>query len=1271
MARIISSKHLEGVSDLTLSAPIRQGFIHAFESVTYETRLKLLLKSLFQIRQTARQYSELKPFVDPSEQIQSLLDFRLAVIEDGEPHRLLLTATFDRPFEPYMRLIWNPLGTLLDVIFCNCEGYVTASENSFEDYLDWVRRAQIDTDFFWAMSGNSIDDHQYVLKIDRLERLRGRGTEPAPRNALEERDRRDADAQRASVKVDPPGSNADLVRRGQRETANFLGLEALVGLYRLTDFYPPDDPNGDGELLRRAAAKLLQGWDFDEGDKAHALPPAYHHPLLIGEQIKWLRTPIPRTPRHAADAEGRPRPKRQAWLHFDHKAVQGGIARAYHCEPTRQGAMLLMRIKDAARARRFIAELGVASGDPDAPVPADGVYRSLAFTRHGLLNIGVPEAEYLRLPQEFREGMEERAGLLGDLRSEHPREWLLPRRNWPPRAGGWSEAHGRAELSEIDLVVQLRTPQDHSNDDPLGDPTHPLHAAIRAVAERPDSGVVLVSVEPMQRASNAADEFAPDHFGYRDGFSQPNPDPAAPAAARDKVAPGEIFLGHKTDRDELPAGESWLLDNGTFLAVRKLRQRVRDFHKWVAETAPKHGLDEDTLFGLLVGRKRDGTVLLRPGSPAEDNDFDYSADAEGTGCPFQAHIRRTNPRSDPAENFGRKTPRILRRGMSWGPRYVEGETQPADRGIMFMAYCGSLSEQFETIQRWINGGNSTSIGSWLSDPLMGAPQGEVRTFQFVVPATACGAPARTVTIEIDRPFVQLLWGAYLFVPSMAAIGAISRLEDNAAAARRAAEAKEAERGQGIVRRLLAMAKEGEAGRQAAAATWKACLEDFGSKDPAEKANAPAVWAAIRKKWGGVLRVPYPDSTRGGAVSDVVLVASKEKVMEVFQNPQGHYSMSGQMARMRQSFGEIFLGMDGGPDYDRAARINPIIYRVTEEEAFTAARGLALGWIAGALKNIQSGIALPRLEIDLRRHFITPVLGLVCNKWFDIPDAKEPGKGQFVELAGWQWTPVTERKPSCPGDYMATSRYCFYPDPAPAVQAYGQAQGKALFDAVLARFHHQHGTGFPPPGRIAHEMDKLYGDKPEMARTLIGVMTGFLPPTDGSLRWTLYEWLEEDLFWRVQRDYLAAEGSEHQRAAAAIAPPLKAAMQKRPSPDMLWRTAVTGHRIGEAEVRAGERILIGIVSAMAEDAVAGRSDVSPVFGGRRKADGDPEPGPLHACPAYKFAMGTMLGMLSALFDAAEAGGYDIRALPAPLLVELKRRQPPAAAPQAAPPPQAQA
>ena len=64
-------------------------------------------------------------FADSAERIQSLRSFRLGILP-GSPATLLLAATFDRAWEPYMRLIWSPLGPMLDVIFCNCEGYVAA-----------------------------------------------------------------------------------------------------------------------------------------------------------------------------------------------------------------------------------------------------------------------------------------------------------------------------------------------------------------------------------------------------------------------------------------------------------------------------------------------------------------------------------------------------------------------------------------------------------------------------------------------------------------------------------------------------------------------------------------------------------------------------------------------------------------------------------------------------------------------------------------------------------------------------------------------------------------------------------------------------------------------------------------------------------------------------------------------------------------------------------------------------------------------------------------
>ena len=55
---------------------------------------------------------------------------------------------------------------------------------------------------------------------------------------------------------------------------------------------------------------------------------------------------------------------------------------------------------------------------------------NISFTVEGLRVAGLSESEVLKLPDEFVQGMERRAGLLGDLRINHPHRWRLPALNW-------------------------------------------------------------------------------------------------------------------------------------------------------------------------------------------------------------------------------------------------------------------------------------------------------------------------------------------------------------------------------------------------------------------------------------------------------------------------------------------------------------------------------------------------------------------------------------------------------------------------------------------------------------------------------------------------------------------------------------------------------------------------------------------------------------------------------------------------------------------------
>ena len=176
----------------------------------------------------------------------------------------------------------------------------------------------------------------------------------------------------------------------------------------------------------------------------------------------------------------------------------------------------------------------------------------------------------------------------------------------------------------------------------------------------------------------------------------------------------------------------------------------------------RHDLDEELIYGKMMGRARDGVPLAAPGL-GPGNDFDYAGDTDGSLCPFQAHIRRTNPRQQVDQENFRPTPRFLRRGLSYGPPIDDGETGDPERGVFFMAYNASIAEQFEVIQRWVNSGNSTGIATFQNDPLMGvSAPGACRTFCFE-------HDGEVKRLEIPEAFVELKWGAYLFVPSMAAI----------------------------------------------------------------------------------------------------------------------------------------------------------------------------------------------------------------------------------------------------------------------------------------------------------------------------------------------------------------------------------------------------------------------------------------------------------------------------------------------------------------------
>jgi Dyp-type peroxidase family len=208
---------------------------------------------------------------------------------------------------------------------------------------------------------------------------------------------------------------------------------------------------------------------------------------------------------------------------------------------------------------------------------------------------------------------------------------------------------------------------------------------------------------------------------------------------------------------------------GSFLVFRKLEQDVKGFKDAEEELAQKLKLqDEDTerAGAMLVGRFEDGTPVQLSKeagliNSAALNNFNYDFTDESK-CPYHAHIRKTNPRSDLPDS---KRFMMARRGITYGKREADLSDKPSNGvGLLFMSYQRSIAGQFEVIQRewannedFINRKETDKIGL---DPVIG--QGKSR---------AKGAYA----IEWGKPdtkqfgfeqFVTMKGGGYFFAPSI-------------------------------------------------------------------------------------------------------------------------------------------------------------------------------------------------------------------------------------------------------------------------------------------------------------------------------------------------------------------------------------------------------------------------------------------------------------------------------------------------------------------------
>ena len=1192
---------LQGITDLTLLAEIRPGLIEGiFDSRSYAWRLRQVLTLLDAARRANREADELpNPFADHVGRLRGVHFFRFAVLPDNK--RLFLNVTFDGGWEPYMRLIWGPLGTLLDLIFCHCVDYPLAAVRSFDDYIHWVRKNEVPSQFFYADSGGSVADRAYLNRLEALQRSGAR--------------RPDADVRAAQLALQPmapPPPTPLAVNSALRTLKGLYGLVTVFGTPLPT---PPDGsmPADGGSVLLRFAQDFLadlRGWFkdglFDPGRRFDALREPFEIERLWLMSPRWSRPAL-----------------RDRRATFDKHELQAGLLDSPQAPAERfaRSALVLARVTHADRARNWLASSTAPRADGTDRLISDGshveltpkdVLCTVAITYSGLQGLKVHESQLTALPAEFVQGMEARAGILGDLRGNHPQQWRRPRAGAAP-----------LDLSLVHLVIQLRTceAEDEKQDDRRSlrlnlDGWIKLHLT-------PEAGIEVLAIEPgWSRPREPGKPASRDHFGYVDGISQPSLKPSAGALFWDDgVKTGELLRGWVNDRGDGPqvspegthASPDWL-DLGSFLVVRKIRQDVDRFDAVVEKAAAAlvaaggaTSIDaaQELVRAKLMGRARDGSPLMAPRGPGA-NDFDYRHDSDGAQCPFASHVRRANPRTTLS---GKRPPRIVRRGMSYGaPDHAPGE-----RGVLFMAYNASIAEQFEVIQRWLTGGNSGGVSSAQPDPLLGVPHaGEASVFQFT-------QGDQVIRVELgDQPICRLEWGLYAFVPSMHLLASLQDWIAEAPPATATALATEPAPAPPAVEN-----KEDTAKRQI-----KAEFED--------ELCRRARWEQVRGKSG----VEKIEST--------VMVGGFEPLMQVLRDDGSTYSASGYGKRMSAALGGSPFGQDDvGPHAGHARPVvgavkEAIAAAVSEEQAYATAYKFTAEWLAMRLAFAQA-LGLPEASVDVVA-LGTELLAGLFTEWFGV--GYEAGAIEAGGLAPAA-TPIR-----CPGHFLSVARRVFSADPNAVVDRMAKDHGKALKKwlprwLATARKDPQAPVLKAVLNAVTQSYSTAKSGPEDVHAILANVMLGLPATWLGSWVKVLRTWTADRSLWRLQHELLLAPGScaLHVHAVKALRHALIAMMAFDPVADGIWRTVKQQHKLGDVEVAAGDVVWLGLGSALVGLPEGDPAAEDLLFGGAFRSHTDRDTP--HACPGRSMAIGALLGALAALLMAGE-----LAATASPVVLSLK-------------------
>ncbi len=328
--------------------------------------------------------------------------------------------------------------------------------------------------------------------------------------------------------------------------------------------------------------------------------------------------------------------------------------------------------------------------------PMCAAWVNIAFSHHAIeVLAGAADAGAFG-EESFRQGLSARSTYLGDpTKSSHPGH----RSRWV--------VGGPKNEADIMVIVAADDPDD-------------LVRLVDMIKRRADDATMKLIFE--QRGDTLPGRLrGHEHFGFKDGVSQPgvrgkvsaapgdyitpryidNADPRAQYFAKPGqllIWPGQFLLGEPRQNTEHLFNPAPVAANfpawaalGSYLVCRRLRQDVPAFWKFAIGAAGLLGIPPQQFASMLVGRWPSGAPIMR--TPTADNSalagdewannhfiFDdhtlasmlrpvpgYGGDSFpqaaqdilGNVCPHFAHIRKTNPR-DSATDLGKPHDSMLR-----------------------------------------------------------------------------------------------------------------------------------------------------------------------------------------------------------------------------------------------------------------------------------------------------------------------------------------------------------------------------------------------------------------------------------------------------------------------------------------------------------------------------------------------------------------------------------------------------------------------------------